>query len=465
MFLSLLTLLFAFPSAKADYPAIVSSVLKPKQERLKPSFLLAALKAACIETSNPTYITHVVHMLSLLVQECEALFSCLLVNHFIFSLLLHFYRSNPADSLAVLSVNCILSIVALERRLHPQASCAFVFSVLNEMVTVRILPEVASVLEAYPLTPLLASVLSSPQVVVEKALQLLQLQFEETWEIVTAVLKRQDLTHVERVESNAQHCLHRAVVHSLFYGEWMTRDDMTRLTELIQQLFTLSHSQEALPLDALFKEMNERADGSSFHSLLLLFFQSCARWVESRVDADNWQSHFFALQAMLANPVWNTLSSEEWSRHPLSFSLHVLNDTDASEFSSPPSEDTAISRSAEQPSREQHAAEEEICSIEALAWRLWQLRDSSSSVLSAISPFVAPLLVPEQSTQHQLSVHFFLCLLLYEALLSSDPEKDGALLRRVLAASNPHSTVKRAVIHALNTLRAPIVSFSPPTQA
>lgn len=404
-------------------------------------------------------------MLSLLAQECEALFSCLLVNHFVFSLLLHFYRSNPADSLAVLSVNCILSIVAVERRLHPQASCAFVFPVLNEMVTVRVLPEVTSVLEAYPLTPLLDSVLSSPQVVVEKALQLLQLQFEENWEIVTAVLKRHDLTHVEHVESIAQHCLHHAVVHSLLYGEWMTRDDLTRLTELLQQLFTLSHSQEALPLDALFKEMNELAAGSSFHALLLLFFQSCARWVESRVDADNWQSHFLALQAMLANPVWDTLSSKEWSPHPLSFSLRVLNDTGTSELSVPPSEDTMTSTFVEQPSHEQHASNEEIRSIEALAWRLWELRDGTSSTLSAFSPFVAALLIPEESTQHQLSVHFFLCLLLYEALLSSDPAREGALLRRVLAISNPHNTVKRAVILALNTLRAPIVPLSSPSQA
>lgn len=139
---SLLTLLFAFPSPTADYAAIVASFLQPRRALLKPALLLAALKAACIDTSNPAYITHVLRVLSLLIESCDALFSCLLVNHFVLSRLLRFFRSNPADALAVPAVKCALSIIALERRFHPRASCAFAFSVLNEMVTVRILAEV-----------------------------------------------------------------------------------------------------------------------------------------------------------------------------------------------------------------------------------------------------------------------------------------------------------------------------------
>ena len=200
---SLLTLLFAFPSPTADYAAIVASFLQPRRALLKPALLLSALKAACIDTSNPVYITHVLRVLSLLIESCDALFSCLLVNHFVLSRLLRFFRSNPADALAVPAVKCALSIVALERRFHPRASCAFAFSVLNEMVTVRILAEVKPALDAFPLTPLLDSVLSPPQVAVEKALQLLQLQFEENWEIVAAVLKKQDMTRVEHVEESA----------------------------------------------------------------------------------------------------------------------------------------------------------------------------------------------------------------------------------------------------------------------
>ena len=102
-----------------------------------------------------------------------------------------------------------------------------------------------------------------------------------------------------------------------------------------------------------------------------------------------------------------------------------------------------------------------------LVWRLWELRDASSTLLSAFSPFVASLLQPEESTHHRLSVHYFLCLLLYEALLSPDPAKSGALLRRVLISSShdSHSVVQRAVILALNTLRAPIVSLPVSLQA
>lgn len=464
---SLLTLLFAFPSPTADYAAIVASFLQPRRALLKPALLLAALKAACIDTSNPVYITHVLRVLSLLIESCDALFSCLLVNHFVLSRLLRFFRSNPADALAVPAVKCALSIVALERRFHPRASCAFAFSVLNEMVTVRILAEVKPALDAFSLTPLLDSVLSPPQVAVEKALQLLQLQFEENWEIVSAVLKKQDGTRVERVEESACHCLHRAVVHSMLYGEWMTRDDLTRLTELIQQLFSLAHHPESLPLGALFREMNELPTGSSFHSLLLLFFQSCARWVESRLDAADWQPLFLALQAMLTNPVWNTLSSEEWSRYPLSFSFRTPHEPSDSGAPSTPSEYTAASSSAEQPSCEQCTSEGEIRSVEMLVWRLWELRDASSTLLSAFSPFVASLLQPEESTHHRLSVHYFLCLLLYEALLSPDPAKSGALLRRVLTSSShdSHSVVQRAVILALNTLRAPMVSLPVSLQA
>lgn len=457
---ALLVLLFAVPNAQTDYSAVIAQYIQPDCSLLSPSHLLKAVQSTCLVTANPSYTRHVISVLSCLLDTCSALFSDLLVNRALLSVLRQLFDRNKDKELTALATKVFLNLAALEVRCNEESPLAVYVDALNHMITPSLYRDLKSAIGTFPLAVLLDCVESPSQTVVEKVLELLSNHFQEYWRLAATTLKKQDLTSVQGLEESAEKCFHSSLLHFVLYGEWMKKDDLHLLTELTQLLMRLSHSQEEPPLNALFKEMSEVVRITSFQSLQLFFLQSCAEWVESRIGDGNWEVLYTQLHSVVTQSAFDAIPKEQWSKYPLSFSMRAgLNEMEVEASQTCPS--PVVNDTAEPVNPQDVITDECIQRAEAFLRCLWYRRDPTSSFLSACSSFVPLLLsASHESSFYDYTLHLLTAILVYEALNDPDNRRTSELLRHALSSSHTNPTIHRMILLAFNTLRAPIVALA-----